>query len=138
MNKFVASTSEQAHALAFATAYADGFDEVIKTGRSALFVSKVGTGKTHLATGIALCLMRRDGRAVLFTTVMRTVRSVKDTWIRGPDKTEAQVVAALVFLDLLILDEVGVQFGCDTEKLILFDVLNERYEKRRPTLLLSN
>ena len=40
--------------------------------------------------------------------------------------------------DLLILDEVGVQFGSDTEKLILFDVLNERYEKRRPTLVLSN
>ena len=31
-----------------------------------------------------------------------------------------------------------MQFGSDTEKLILFDVLNERYEKRRPTLLLSN
>lgn len=134
LNKFVAITPEQAHALA----YADGFDEVIKTGRSALFVGKVGTGKTHLAVGIALRLMRRDGRPVLFTTVMRAVRSVKDTWIRGADKTEAQAVAALVFPDLLILDKVGVQFGRDTEKLILFDVLNERYEKRRPTLLLSN
>lgn len=138
LNKFVASTPEQAHALAFATAYADGFDEVIKTGRSALFVGKVGTGKTHLAAGIALRLMRRDGRPVLFTTVMRAVRSVKDTWGGNGGKTETQAIAALVFPDLLILDEVGVQFGSDTEKLILFDVLNERYEKRRPTLLLSN
>jgi DNA replication protein DnaC len=44
----------------------------------------------------------------------------------------------MVFPDLLILDEVGVQFGSDTEKLLLFDVLNERYEQRKPTLLLSN
>ncbi|WKL14237.1 ATP-binding protein [Comamonas testosteroni] len=138
LNNFVATTPEQEHALAFATAYADGFAEVIKTGRSALFVGNVGTGKTHLAAGIALRLMRRDGRPVLFTTVMRAVRSVKDTWSRGADKTEAQAVAALVFPDLLILDEVGVQFGSEAEKLILFDVLNERYEKRRPTLLLSN
>lgn len=138
LNKFVASTPEQERALAFATAYADGFDEVMKTGRSALFVGNVGTGKTHLAAGIALRLMRRDGRPVLFTTVMRAIRSVKDTWGGQGGKTEAQAIAALVFPDLLILDEVGVQFGSDTEKLILFDVLNERYEKRKPTLLLSN
>ncbi len=43
-----------------------------------------------------------------------------------------------LFPDLLILDEVGVQFGSDTEKLILFDVLNERYERRRPTILMTN
>lgn len=138
LNKFIASTPEQASALAFATAYADGFDEVMKTGRSAMFVGKPGTGKTHLAAGIGLRLMRRDGRPVLFTTVMRAVRSVKDTWSRGAEKTEAQAIAALVFPDLLILDEVGVQFGSETEKLILFDALNERYEKRKPTLLLSN
>jgi DNA replication protein DnaC len=33
---------------------------------------------------------------------------------------------------------VGVQFGSDTEKLMLFDILNERYERRRPTILMSN
>jgi DNA replication protein DnaC len=31
-----------------------------------------------------------------------------------------------------------VQFGSDTEKLLLFDILNERYERRRPTILMSN
>ena len=138
LNKFIASTPEQASALAFATAYADGFDEVMKTGRSAMFVGKPGTGKNNLADDIGQRLMRRDGRPVLFTTVMRAVRSVKDTWSRGAEKTEAQAIAALVFPDLLILDEVGVQFGSEAEKLILFDALNERYEKRKPTLLLSN
>ena len=43
-----------------------------------------------------------------------------------------------MFPELLILDEVGVQFGSETEKLMLFDVLNERYEKRKPCVLLSN
>ena len=138
LNNFIASTPEQHYALAFATAYADDFAEVIKAGRCAMFMGKPGTGKTHLAAGIALRLMRRYGRPVLFTTVMRAVRSVKDTWSREASKSEAQAVADLVFPDLLVLDEVGVQFGSDTEKLILFDVLNERYEKRRPTLLLSN
>lgn len=40
--------------------------------------------------------------------------------------------------DLLIIDEVGVQFGSDAEKLILFEVINTRYESMKPTILISN
>ena len=40
--------------------------------------------------------------------------------------------------DLLVIDEVGVQFGTDTEKMILFEILNERYENLKPTILISN
>ena len=138
LKTFVAETPEQVRALQFATAYADSFDQALKTGRSAVFLGKPGTGKTHLAVGIGLRIMHRDRCTVLFTTTMRAIRRVKDTWSRGSDESETQAIAALVFPDLLILDEVGVQFGSETEKLILFDVLNERYEKRRPTLLLSN
>ncbi len=138
LESFVATSPEQAKALAFSKAYADGFDDVIRTGRSAMFLGKPGTGKTHLAVGIALQVMREQGRTVLFTTVMRAIRRVKDSWSRESSETESDAIRSLVFPDLLILDEVGVQFGSDFERNILFDVLNERYEKRRPTLLLSN
>lgn len=138
LQSFVAETEAQARALEFANGYADSFDQALATGRSVLFIGKPGTGKTHLAVGVGLRIMHRDSRTVLFTTVMRAIRRVKDTWNRESTESETQAIAALVFPDLLILDEVGVQFGSDTEKLILFDVLNERYEKRRPTLLLSN
>lgn len=137
LDTFEATTEPQRRALAFAREYAQGFDHVAKTGRSALFVGQPGTGKTHLAVGIGMQLLRK-GRPVLFTTVMRAIRRVKDTWSRESAETESQAVAALVYPDLLILDEVGVQFGSEFEKNLLFDVLNERYEKRRPTLLLSN
>lgn len=135
---FNAETEAQRRALVFAMAYADRFDDALTTGRSAMFIGKPGTGKTHLAVGVGLRIMHRDKRTVLFSTVMRAIRRVKDTWSRGADESETEAVAALAFPDLLILDEVGVQFGSETEKLILFDVLNERYERRRPTLLLSN
>lgn len=138
LSTYVAATESQRRALAFAQGYADDFDAAVKTGRSALFVGLPGTGKTHLAVGIGMDVMERDNRSVLFTTVMRAVRRVKDTWSRGSAESESDAIAALVFPDLLILDEVGVQFGSDTEKLILFDVLNERYERRRPTILMSN
>lgn len=131
-------TDAQRRALAFAQTYAANFfDDARKTGRSALFIGLPGTGKTHLAVGIGMEVMDRGG-AVLFTTVMRAMLRVKDTWRRNSSESESDATAALVFPDLLILDEVGVQFGSDTEKLILFNILNERYEKRRPTILMSN
>jgi len=138
LGTFNATTPAQREALAYAIDYAANFDKVMATGRSALFIGKPGTGKTHLAVGIGLQVMREQNRAVLFTTVMRAIRRIKDTWVKGSNESESQAIAALVFPDLLILDEVGVQFGSDFERNILFDVLNERYEKRRPTILLSN
>jgi DNA replication protein DnaC len=137
LDNFEAKSDEQKFALSFARSYAEGFDDVLRTGRSAMFVGKPGTGKTHLAAGIGLRVMAA-GRTVLFTTVMRAIRRVKDTWNRDSRETEGQAISAMVFPDLLILDEVGVQFGSDFERNMLFDVLNERYERRKPVLLLSN
>ena len=138
LDSFIASTEPQRKALAFALQYADDFDGVMQTGRSALFVGKPGTGKTHLAVGIALEVMQRWDSSALFITTMRALRRVKETWTRGSEESESEAIGALVYPDLLILDEVGVQFGSETEKHLLFDVLNERYEQRKPSLLLSN
>jgi DNA replication protein DnaC len=138
LDAFDADTPEKSKAKEFALEYAKNFASAIKTGRCALFVGRPGTGKTHLAAGIGLRIMGAENRTVLFTTVMRAVRRVKDTWTKGSAETETQAIAAMTYPDLLILDEVGVQFGSEFEKNIMFDVLNERYEKRRPTILLSN
>ena len=138
LDTFEAETPEQQYALEFAKTYAASFSDALKTGRCALFVGKPGTGKTHLAVGIGLRIMGAENRTVLFTTVMRAIRRVKDSWAKDSRETESQAIAALTYPDLLILDEVGVQFGSDFERNMMFDVLNERYEKRRPTILLSN
>lgn len=137
LETFVATNEGQRKALGFATSYANDFAKVLASGRSAIFCGRPGTGKTHLAAGIGLKVMQ-DSRTVLFMTVMRAIRKVKDTWSKASEESESQAIASLALPDLLILDEIGMQFGSETEKLILFDVINERYEKRKPTLLLSN
>lgn len=40
--------------------------------------------------------------------------------------------------DLLIVDEIGRQFGTDTERMILFEIINERYEQRKPIIAITN
>ena len=137
LDTYRADSEGQRAALKFAQDYAENFADNAESGKSALFIGKPGTGKTHLAVGIGLAAMGQR-YAVMFTTAMRALRRVKETWGKGSEETERQAIAALVYPHLLILDEIGIQFGSDTEKLILFDVLNERYEQRKPTLLLSN
>lgn len=138
LESFCAPYPQQRRALAFATAYANDFGDVLRTGRSAIFLGRPGTGKTHLAAAIAMRIMQDGKYTALFTTVLRAVRRVKDTWRRDSAVSESDAVSAMVFPDLLILDEVGVQFGSEAEKTILFDVLNERYERCKPCILLSN
>lgn len=137
LDSYVAINAGQKNALSFATEYAESFETAQKMGRSAIFCGKPGTGKTHLAVGIGLHVMTL-GRQVLFTTVQRAVRRVKDSWRNDSNESETDVIDLLVEPDLLILDEIGVQFGSDFEKNLMFDILNERYEKSRPSLLLSN
>ena len=138
LENYEAKTAEQQRVLTFCQRFANDFDVVMRTGQSAIFLGRPGTGKTHLAAAIGLHVMREKNRTVLFTTVQRAIRRVKDSWNRDNAETESQAIATLVSPDLLILDEVGVQFGSDFERNVLFDVLNERYEKRRPYILLSN
>lgn len=132
---FIANTREKKHALDVCAKFARDFD--VNRGASLIFIGSPGTGKTHLACSIGLALLK-DHKTVLFTTVQRAMRRVKDSWARSNPETEGQVIETLVEPDLLILDEVGVQYGSDFEKGILFDVLNERYEFRRPVILISN
>jgi len=134
---YQATNAGQKVAFEFATNYAEQFALVLETGRSAIFCGKPGTGKTHLAIGIALHVMSKGGCA-MFTTVQRMVRRVKETFRKDSEQSESDVIALLVYPDLLIIDEIGVQFGSEFEKNLIFDILNERYENRRPTLLLSN
>lgn len=134
---YKATNAGQKRALAFMTEYAQEFSLVSETGRSAILCGQPGTGKTHLAIGVALHVMA-TGKLAAFTTVQRMIRRIKDAWRKDSVESESEVINLLVYPDLLIIDEIGVQFGSEFEKNFMFDLLNERYEKRRPTILLSN
>ena len=97
-----------------------------------------GTGKNHLAMAIARYVIENHQSPVIFTTALKIAREYKSTWSKGSSRTEDEVIRYFTKPDLLIIDEVGVQFGSDAEKLIMFEIINTRYERMKPTILISN
>lgn len=136
---FVADTPEKQRALAVARDYAEDFDENMKTGRGLVFSGLPGTGKSHLAAAVALHLIDNSRRWVQYTSCMGLIRAVRETWRSDSDVTERRVLNKFGReIDLLMIDEVGVQYGTDSEQTILFEILDRRYAEMRPTILLTN
>lgn len=117
--------------------YAENFAEVAELGRCLIMAGGTGSGKTHLATAIANRILS-DGHSATFTSVREIVGRIRATWRKDADKTEDDVIASYGRVDLLIIDEVGVQFDTDAERLAMFDVINRRYQDVKPTIVISN
>lgn len=138
LDTYKAINFNQEKALEFCKQYVDNFLSVSKIGTSALFLGNPGTGKTHLAAAIAMEVIKRYNKTALFITTQKAIRLVKDTWRNGSGPTESEILKSFVVPDLLVLDEVGVQYGTDSERNILFDIFNDRYEMRKPVIVISN
>lgn len=135
-DNFEADLPEQREALDKVRGFVRDFDLHRRTGTTLVLAGSVGTGKSHLA-GAALQAVS-DHSLVLYTTLMGVIRMVRDTWRRDSDRTETKVLSELAQVDLLAIDEVGVQYGTDAEKTLLFEILDRRYMDLKPTILLTN
>ncbi|WP_246523098.1 ATP-binding protein [Gemmata palustris] len=135
---FTATDSSSAKALATCRSYADRFLDHLRTGTSLILCGNAGTGKTHLACAVADQVIRNHSKAAVYMTAGRAFRKVKDTYRKNSQVSEQDALSAFAAPDLLILDEIGVQYGSDAERNILFEIVNERYEQMKPTVLISN
>ena len=132
---FVADTNPKRHALTIARDYAENFAENSKRGAVLVFAGKPGTGKSHLAGAILQSVLSSDVR---YVTCMDLIRSIRETWRKDSERSESQVLRYFEQLDLLVIDEVGMQYGTEGEQTILFDVMDRRYREVKPMVLLTN
>lgn len=133
---FNATTDAQKFAMDVAMEFAENFDARYKTGDSLIFAGRPGTGKGHLAAAIMNRLM--PDSLPVYTTCLDMIRSVRETWRKDSKYSETQVLNELEGAALLIIDEIGVQYGTDGEQTIIFDVLDRRYRQMRPTIFITN
>ncbi|MDO9148302.1 MAG: ATP-binding protein [Hydrogenophaga sp.] len=133
---FVADTAERQRALEVARGYAGTFAERARKGHGLVFSGMPGTGKSHLAAAVLQSIMPQ--RVGLYVTCMGLIRMVRNTWRRDSAQSEADVLELLAGVPLLVVDEVGVQYGTDGEQTVLFEVLDQRYQDMMPTILITN
>lgn len=140
MNEPQKAVNGRLKALRVCRDYVDNFEEKLKTGGGLVLSGGHGTGKTYLS----FCIFRaitESGKIVTRRTINRLLMEVKGAY-SPRDKyalTAQQVMDSFVVPDLLIIDEVGRQeVDSPHERKLTDDIFGERYEKNKPTILISN
>lgn len=131
------STNEgQELAVRIAKEYAANFDSHLANGFSLIFSGAAGTGKSHLAAAILQAILPQH--VGVYMTFMGMIRLIRETWHPDSPRRESEVLAELGSVPLLVLDEIGVQYGTEAEHTLLFEVMDRRYRDQKPTILLTN
>jgi DNA replication protein DnaC len=98
-----------------------------------LFVGPSGTGKTHLATALAMAACAQ-GKKVRFWRVTELITTLREA---DQDRQLLRLRHQLARLDLLLLDELGYVPASKAGAELLFDVIASAYE-RTSILLTTN
>jgi len=91
-----------------------------------------GTGKSHLADAIT---NRRSDKPVMNHTVPALLDLLRSGYQNGD---HGDLLDLCCNVPLLILDDIGTENPTDWSRKILFRIINHRYNRRLPTVLIFN
>ena len=136
-DNYEALCPEQRHALTAARDFTERFEEHLVLGSTLVLAGKTGTGKGHLAAAVCMTAMRA-GHSAFFATSREILLMLRASWSDKEAPSELDVLRHLVSVDLLVIDDIGVQFGTDAERDQLFSVIDGRYREQKPMILTTN
>ncbi len=130
------ATEKQTKVLNVCKRYADNFSTVLENGVNLVMIGNSGSGKNHLAMAIANQVIRQRNTA-MFVDAYMMLSDIKHAQQSNSER-ETDAIRALSKPDLLIIDELGDQVGSDADKRLLNKIINQRYNDKRPCILISN
>jgi len=92
---------------------------------SIILIGESGSGKTHLATALAVCACQQ-GRRVRFTTLAALANELQEAESR---RELTRVVGRYARIELLVLDELGYLALPEGAAELVFQVISERNER---------
>ncbi len=111
-------------------------DEFTLRSPSMLFQGGVGQGKTHLSLAIAGTVINK-GYDVVYGSVNNLFSRIEDEHFGRASKND-NTRELLCDCDLLILDDLGTEFVTQFTVSVLYDIVNTRLLRYRPTIISTN
>lgn len=118
--------------------YASSWQDSSALPGNITMVGTTGSGKTHLACMMAKQIALESGAKALYTTVARMSRYVRGSFSKDAKYTQTEAFDRYVALDLLVLDEVGLNLSSSFERALIDELVDERAMRRVPTIVISN
>ncbi len=98
----------------------------LESANNVVFVGGPGTGKTHLATSLGIEAIRVHGKRVRFFSTVELVNALEQEKAQGK---AGQLAHRLMYVDLVILDELGYLPFTQSGGALLFHLLSKLYER---------
>lgn len=116
----------------FAKNYAENFTQ--ESG-SIMMSGNTGLGKTHLSLAIADCVIRK-GVPVVYDSIINILDCIEREHF-GYEKSRDKL-DAIEDTELLILDDLGTEYDTKFTASTIFDIINTRISRRKPTIISTN
>jgi DNA replication protein DnaC len=96
-----------------------------EAAQNVVLIGGPGTGKTHLATALGIEAIQRHGKRVRFHSTVELVNALEAEKLAGK---AGQIAHRLMYVDLLVLDELGYLPFSQAGGALLFHLLSKLYE----------
>jgi DNA replication protein DnaC len=136
LESFRADSEAHRVVLSVARDYIDNFEQYRKTGQGLILAGMPGTGKSHIGAAILQAIL--PVHVGQYVTCLQMIRLVRESWRKDSERSERKVIDMIGQVPLLVVDEIGVQYGTEGEQTVIFDILDKRYRDLMPSVLLTN
>lgn len=125
VNNYQPQNEKQVYAKKTAIEYVKTFS--VDKPKSLILQGSYGTGKSHIAYAIAKAI-KNEGYSVAFMHIPMLMERIKATYNKNAAETTDELVQLLSNIDLLVLDDIGVE---NTEHTLnkLFSIVDNRVGK---------
>ena len=141
INIYSKDTSRQKAIIAkkMAANFVKNFETFQEKGKGLYLYSDTrGSGKTRMAISIGNALMKVKRVGVKYTTTLDLLGEIKKTFDKDSQVTESELINLIKKIDVLILDDVGVEKPTSWVKSIFYSILDARMDNKKLTIFTSN
>ena len=127
--------AKENQSLIIAKNFVKDYEEMKKENIGLLFYGSVGSGKTYLACSIANALTEQYQISVKIRNFAQIINELQKSSF---DFDKNAYIESLVNTSVLILDDLGIERDTSYAKEQVYNIVNSRYLKQKPTIFTTN